>query len=66
MDFEFYEKPTKNENVILSDSAIPAKQKRKILTQECRNTKVELGKQIQNNLLSQVMIKLKRSGYSAK
>ena len=27
--FEFYEKPTKNLNIILSDSAIPAKQTKK-------------------------------------
>ena len=47
VEFEFYEKPTKHNKVILSDSAIPAKQKRTILTQEClrrlRNTQVELG-----------------------
>ena len=34
IEFEFYEKPTKNKFVILSDSAIPSKQKRIILTQD--------------------------------
>jgi hypothetical protein len=47
IDFEFYEKPTKNKRVILEDAAIPPNQKRTILTQEClrrlRNTKLELG-----------------------
>ena len=70
LDYEFFEKPTKNKNVILFDSAIPAKQKRTILTQEClrrlRNTKIELGAEVQNKYLSEFMIKLKRSGYSAK
>ena len=70
LDFEFFEKPTKNKNVIMFDSAIPSKQKRTILTQEClrrlRNTKLELGKNVQNNYLSQFMIKLKRSGYTEK
>ena len=48
IDFEFYEKPSRNDKVILEDSALTASQKRTILTQEClirlRNTKVELGK----------------------
>ena len=43
LDFEFFEKPSKNKFVILSNSAISSKQKRTILTQEClrrmRNTK---------------------------
>ena len=70
LDFQFYEKPTRNKNVILSDSAIPAKQKRTILTQEClrrlRNTKLELGSEVQNLHLNEFMLKLRRSGYSAK
>ena len=42
IDFEFFEKPTKNPRVILADSALSFSQKRTILTQEClrrlRNT----------------------------
>ena len=70
LDYEFYEKPTKNKNVILFDSAIPSKQKRTILTQEClrrlRNTKIDLGQEVQNRHLSEFMVKLKRSGYPEK
>ena len=35
IDFEFFEKPTKNPRVILMDSALSFSQKRTILTQEC-------------------------------
>ena len=70
LDFEFYEKPLKNKKLILSDSAIPAKDKRTILTQEClrrlRNTKVELGKDVQNKHLNEFMVKMKNSGYNQK
>jgi hypothetical protein len=34
IDFEFYEKPTKNPRVILASSALSHSQKRSILTQE--------------------------------
>ena len=34
VEFEFYEKPKIHNKVILSDSAIPTRQKRTILTQE--------------------------------
>ena len=48
IEFEFYEKPTRNKKVILSNSAIPSKQKRTMLTKEClrrlRNTQIDLGK----------------------
>ena len=48
MDYDFFEKPTKNQRVILEDAALPSRQKRTILTQEClrrlRNTKLDLGK----------------------
>ena len=68
IEFEFYEKPTKNKFVILSDSAIPSKQKRTILTQEClrrlRNTQIDLGKEVQNKHLNKFMIKMKNSGHS--
>ena len=70
IDFEFFEKPTKNKLVILSDAAIASQQKRTILTQEClrrmRNTKVELGKETQVKHLNNFMVKMKNSGYSSK
>ena len=70
IDYQFFEKPTKNKFVILSTSAISAKQKRTILTQEClrrlRNTKIELGEEVQNKYLNEFMVKLKNSGYTVK
>ena len=70
IDFEFYEKPTKNPKVILADSAINSASKRTILTQEClrrlRNSKVELGEEIRNMHLNNFMLKLKNSGYNKK
>ena len=59
----------RNKKVILSNSAIPSKQKRTILTQEClrrlRNTQVDLGKDVQIKHLNNFMIKMRDSGYSA-
>ena len=70
IDFEFFEKPTKNSRVILATSALSFSKKRTILTQEClrrlRNTKIELGPEIQRRHLSQFMLKLKNSGYNEK
>jgi hypothetical protein len=70
MDYEFYEKPTRNQRVILEDAALPSRQKRTILTQEClrrlRNTKLELGEEVQGKHLNEFMLKLKNSGYSTK
>ena len=70
LDFQFFEKPTKNGRILMPDSACPARQKRTILTQEClrrlRNTKIDLGEEIQNFHLSMFMLKLKNSGHSAK
>ena len=70
VDFEFYEKTTKNPKVILMDSALSFSQKRTILTQEClrrlRNTKKELGHEIQKKYLDIFMLKLKNSGYFQK
>ena len=67
---EFYEKPTKNDFVILADSAINWQSKRTILTQEAlrrmRNTSIKLGVEVQNKHLEDFMIKLKKSGYSEK
>ena len=60
--------PQKNKFVILSDSAIPSKPKRTILTQEClrrlRNTQIDLGKEVQTKHLNNFMIKMKNSGHS--
>ena len=70
IDYEFFEKATKNPKVILSDSAISSSSKRTILTQEClrrmRNTKIELGEKIRNKHLNDFMVKLKNSGYNEK
>ena len=35
IDYEFYQKPTRNEKTILANAAMSAKDKRTILTQEC-------------------------------
>ena len=60
----------KKKMVILADAALSSSQKRTILTQEClrrlRNTKIELGKEIQIEHLNIFMLKLKDSGYSVK
>ena len=70
IDFEFFEKPTKNPRVIMADSALSFSKKRTILTQEClrrlRNTKIELGPEVQNTRLNLFMLKLKNSGYNQK
>ena len=56
--------------MILASSALSFSQKKTILTQEClrrlRNTKLELGEQVQRKHLNQFMVKLKNSGYSKK
>ena len=68
IDFQFYEKPTKNPKLILADSALDSASKRTILTQEClrrlRNTKIQLGEEIRNQHLNNFMVKLKNSGYN--
>ena len=70
IDFEFFDKETKNPFVILANSALSWSKKRTILTQEglrrLRNTKMELGPEVQNGYLNLFMLKLKRSGYNAK
>ena len=54
-------------NVILANSALSHPQKRTILTQEClrrlRNTKVELGPEVQRKHLTNFMFTMKNSGY---
>ena len=70
IDFEFFEKSTKIQKVILADSALSFSSKRTILTQEClrilRNTKIELGPEIQKKYLDKFMLKLKNSGFGQK
>ena len=70
VEYEFYEKPTKNKRVIFKDAALPSNQKRTILTQEClrrlRNTKVGLGEEIKNKHLSNFMLVMKNSGFDIK
>ena len=70
IEYEFYEKPTKNPRVILADSAMNFSAKRTILTQECirrlRNTKIELGEDIRNKHMNNLMVKIKNSGYDSK
>ena len=70
IDFEFFEKLTRNKRVILENSALPSNQKRTILTQECLrrllNTKNELGENVRKEHLNNFMLKLKNSGYSTK
>ena len=70
IDFEHYEKPTKNPRVILANSALSFKKKRTILTQEglrrLRNTKRELGPEVQTKYLNLFMLSLMKSGYSQK
>ena len=67
--YEFYEKITKNDYVILASSAIPRRQKISILTAEAvrrlRNTSRKLGSSVQNKHLNDFTVKLKDSGYSA-
>ena len=68
IQFEFYEKPTSNEKIVLASSALSWAQKRNICTQEAlrrlRNTSPNLGSEVQNFHLTQFMIKMQRSGYS--
>ena len=70
IDFEHYEKPTKNPKILMMSSALNSSTKRTILTQEClrrlRNTKFELGESVRNQHLNQFMLKMKNSGYNQK
>ena len=54
----------------MADAALSFATKRTILTQEClrrlRNTKVELGPEVQRKYLNQFMLTLKNSGYNKK
>ena len=70
IDYEFFQKPTKNPKILLAESAINSSTKRTILTQEClrrmRNTKIELGENVRNIHLNDFMLKMKNSGYGPK
>ena len=65
---EYYEKPTKNPNVILPSSALSWKVKRTVFTQEAlrriRNTSQRLGPHAADDALSNYMLKLKMAGYN--
>ena len=65
--FEFFEKETKSQKVILASSALPNNQKLTILTAEAvrrlRNTSQQLGPEVQTNHLNNFTVKLKDSGY---
>jgi hypothetical protein len=68
IDYQFYEKPTKNGKVLMADAAMSAKSMRTILTQEClrrlRNTNIEMGEETARKHLNKFMLKLKNSGHS--
>ena len=70
IDYQFFEKPTKSDKVLLANAAMSAKAMRTILTQEClrrlRNTNVQLGEEVQKKHLNNYMLKLKNSGHSLK
>ena len=68
--FEFFEKASKSNHIMLASSVIPRRQKITILTAEAvrrlRNTSRKLGSSIQNRHLNDFTVKLKDSGYSEK
>ena len=70
IDFQFYEKPTKNGAVLFPDAACSAQQKRTIFTQEglrrLRNTKILLGEEVQNLQSNKYLLKLKNLDHSGK
>ena len=67
---DFYEKPTKNQCVVLASSALSWTQKRSIHTQEMlrrlKNTSTILGPEIQNDHISKYLLKMKICGYKQK
>ena len=67
---DFYEKPTKNQRVILASSALGWPQKRSIHTQEIlrrfKNTSPILGEQVQNYHASMYLLRMKNCGYDKK
>ena len=65
IDYEFFEKPTKNPKLILANSALNASTKR-TAREQLGNTKMELGDEVRNYHLNNFMLKMKNSGYSKK
>ena len=65
---EYFEKKTKNKYVILASSALSWNQKRNILFQETMRhlLNTNTGIEAQSRILTEFMLKLKRSGYSEK
>ena len=67
---DYYEKPTKNQRVVLASSALSWTQKRSIHTQEMlrrlKNTSTILGPEIQNDHISKYLLKMKICGYKQK
>ena len=67
---DFYEKPTKNQRVILASSALGWPQKRAIHTQEIlrrfKNTSPILGEKVQNKHASMYLLRMKKCGYNQK
>ena len=67
---EFYEKPTRNQRVILASSALSWAQKRSIHTQEIlrrlKNTSKELDDEVRNAYVSKYLYRMKKCGYSQK
>ena len=65
--FEYYEKPMCSRFVLMRDSAAPMNQKRTVLTQEgirrLKNCKIELNWEQKAKHLSELMQKMKNSGY---
>ena len=68
IDYQFYEKPSRNEKVIMANAAMSTQSIRTILTQECmrrlRNTNTDLGEEVQRRHLDKFMLTLKKSGHS--
>ena len=68
--FEFYEKDVSSKTVVMEKSTIPIKTKISTLSQEVlrrmRNTSRNVKKERREEILTEFMKKLKRSGYNAK
>ena len=64
---EFYEKPVASKLVMMSRSALPQRMKITTLTQEIirrqKNTARNVGKKRRSEILTRLMVKMKRSGY---
>ena len=70
INHEFYEKSVASKLVVMEGSALPHRVKLTALTQEIirrmKNTSRRIGKKKRATILSELMKKMKRSGYSAK